>query len=248
MPTPSFSYNLSTNRDGIITRALRIIGALGQGETPSSTAVTEAAEALNDLVKEWQTEGMPLWCLKTYGPFTLTASDGTYTIGTSGMDWNNSSYGAPLKVHQMWLRNNSLDTPIDLITRDEYYLQSAKTSTGSPIMCWYDPPGAGDNSSINIGTFTFYPYPNATSATSDTIYFVGQRGFSDFDASTDVPDFPQHWFNALKWGLADQLSYEYGIPMAQKAQLAKKAQMHKEAALSFSSEEGSLFITPTVNW
>ena len=49
MATTSGLYALSTTRDGIITRALRIIGAIGQGETPTATAITEASEALNDL-------------------------------------------------------------------------------------------------------------------------------------------------------------------------------------------------------
>lgn len=78
--------------------------------------------------------------------------------------------------------------------------------------------------------------------------FAGQKPFEDFDATADVPDFPQHWFNALVWGLADQLSYEYGVSMQNRAQISKKAQFHKDMALSYGTEEGSFKIQPQPSW
>ena len=94
MPTSGL-WNLTTNRDAIIARALRIIGAIGQGETPSSTAVTEAAEALNDLVKEWQTDGMPLWAITV---FSVKYNTGVYTYQVTN---------GPLDILQAWNRNST---------------------------------------------------------------------------------------------------------------------------------------------
>ena len=59
--TTATTTNWSKQRDTLITRSLRICGAIAQGETPASAAITEGAEALNDLCKEYQTDGMPLW-------------------------------------------------------------------------------------------------------------------------------------------------------------------------------------------
>lgn len=236
----SNSWNITTNRDAIITRALRLIGAYGQGETPNSQAVTEAAEALNDLVKEWEADGMPLWCLSTYGPMTLVASQAAYTIGVGA---SGLATTAPLRLLQAWYRNNSIDTPMNIITREQYNLMSAKTTTGNPTLVWYNPPG-GIAATENAGTVTIYPTPNAYAAANDTMYFTGVKPFMDFDASTDVPDFPQYWYNALKWGLADQLSYEYGVGLAERSMITKKAMYHKDQALSAGTEEGSLFLQP----
>ena len=47
----SGSTDYSQTRDDIIKRALRLIGALAQGESPTTDQVTEAAVALNGLVK-----------------------------------------------------------------------------------------------------------------------------------------------------------------------------------------------------
>lgn len=247
MPAPSYSFNLTTDRNGIITRALRIIGAIGQGETPSSTAITEAAEALNDMVKEWAVDGMAVWALRTYGPMTLVSGTNTYTVGVGATGLADTK-GAPLKVYQAWLRDTAntpnTDTPMNLITREAYNLMGAKTTSGQPTLIWYNPPGELPAAGENSGTVTLYPTPDSNSATYHKLYFTGIRAFSDFDSSTDVPDFPQYWFNAVKWGLADQLAYEYGVGLAERAMINKKAMWHKEQALSFGSEEGSFFLTP----
>jgi hypothetical protein len=60
----SNSYNFTVNRDNLITDALLYISAIGEGETPSAAATTEAARILNMLVKHRATAGMPAWALK----------------------------------------------------------------------------------------------------------------------------------------------------------------------------------------
>jgi len=70
-----------------------------------------------------------------------------------------------------------------------------------------------------------------------------QKPFEDFDASTDNPDFPQEWFEALKYGLATRLAGEYGVSMDDRKQLLYEAQSIKAEALGYGTEEGSFFIT-----
>lgn len=55
----------SVDRNDLIEAALKHIGALGDGETPSATQYTEGALLLNMLVKAKMADGMPLWALKT---------------------------------------------------------------------------------------------------------------------------------------------------------------------------------------
>lgn len=245
--TTSGSYDFTTNRDGIITRALRIIGAIGQGETPSSTAVTEAAEALNDLCKAWESDGMQLWCLKDY-TITPIASTAAYNIGIG----QTTNLVAPLRVINAYYRktSNSVDTPMVIIERDTYEKYGAKTTDGTPTQVWYNPPGSAvyTGGYNDYGIATFYVRPDSTFAAGYTFRLTGVRPIEDFDASTDVPDFPKYWYNAIKWGLADQLAYEYGVGLSERAMISKKAAQHKLEALSYGTEEGSIFLQPRQNW
>jgi hypothetical protein len=243
MPT-STSYNHTKTRDQIIARSLRILGAIGQGEVPQATAVTEASETLNDMVKEWESDGMQLWCVKEYN-FTPVAGTATYNIGI-GATVNQL---APTKVLQAWSRvtANSLDTPIILITRHEYNMLGSKTTQGSPSQFWYNPPGEISGTE-NLGVITLYVTPGTNYASASKVYFTGVRPIADFDASGDLIDFPQYWYNAVVWGLAEQLSYEYGIGLSERAMVGKKAAEARERALSFGTEEGHLLIQPAPHW
>jgi hypothetical protein len=236
----SGSTNYTTSRDNVITRALRIIGAIGQGETPSSTQLSEGAQALNDLVKEWNADGMQLWKYVSSSAITYVSGQANYTIGTGAA----VNQVAPLKIVQAFNRNisSSNDSPIVLLTRQEYNMMGNKASTGVPNQLYYFPPGAV--ATEMSGIITVYPAPDAATATAYNLYVIGQFSIQDFDASTDTVDFPSYYYNSLVWGLADQLSYEYGVPFAQQAMITKKAEVHKQKALGFDIEEGSLFLQP----
>ncbi len=238
----------STNRDAIITRALRIIGAAGQGDTAYTASITEGAEALNDMVKAWEADGMPLWKVRQQGPFTLTATN-SFQIGTG----STFSAPAPLKILQAWLKDTSVtpntDTPLLIVTDQDYQYLNAKTSTGQPSQLVYTVPGANIITvSDAVGTIKLYPSPDTYSVSNRTLYLVSQLPFEDFVASTDVPDFPQYWYDAIKWGLAAELCSEYGLPLAERGFIVKMAQDKKMEALLYGVEEGSLFLRPTVQY
>lgn len=230
----SNSTNFSTTRDGLIYGALRLCGALGQGETPTTTQVTEASDALNMMVKAWNADGMALWAIKEYS-LTLTASTQTYSIGLG----QTINIPKPLKIIQAILHDTStgIDIPMRIVTRDEYLRLGNKTSTGQPIQIYYEPLR-------DYGILHVYPTADATSVSYKEIKFTYMRPFEDFDSSTDEPDFPQEWFEAVKYGLAVRLAGEYGISLDDRRQLMQEAILLKNEALGFGTEEGSLFFQP----
>jgi hypothetical protein len=230
MPT-SGSTNFSTSATNIINGALRIVGAIGQGETATTAQTNEALEALNMLVKAYEADGMPLWAIKQYS-VPLTASASYYEIGLS----KTVNTPKPLKVIQAFLHNNStgLDIPMRVITRQEYNTLGNKTTTGQPIQIWYEPLNT-------YGILHTFPCADSTSATNCTINITYQRPFEDFDSVADEPDFPQEWFDALKYGLADRLAPEYGIAIVDRNDIRSRAIQLKTEALSFGTEEGSFF-------
>ena len=224
MPT-SGTTDYTTTRDDIIKRALRLIGATSQGETPTATQISEAAISLNSLVKAWAADGMPLWAI-TEKTITLVAGQSEYTVTTP----------KPLKVLQAWNRNttSNVDIPMRVLTKQEYNMLGNKTSTGNPIQLYYDPRR-------DSGVFHLFPVPTSVEQTANVIHYVCQIHFEDFDASTDNPDFPQEWYDAITYGLATRLAPEYGIPTADRKVLWQEMSIIKQEALNFGLEEGSMY-------
>lgn len=64
----------------IISRALKDIGALEAGETPTSDAATDAFDMLNDLIDQWSNEDMMVFNV-TEIIFPVIAGQTQYTIG-----------------------------------------------------------------------------------------------------------------------------------------------------------------------
>jgi len=226
----SGTSNYSTTRDSLIKAALRACGAIAQGETPTADQYTEASEALNFIAKAFMADGMPLWAMKQYSvPLTSTS---TYNIG----DGQTINTPKPMRIVQAYLHNTStdIDIPMRVITRDEYNRLGNKTTTGQPIQIFYEPLRT-------YGVLHTFPVPDSYSQTYTEIVIVYQRPFEDFDSSTDEPDFPQEWFEPLKWALADTLAPEYGLTLVDRQDIARRAQTTHQQALSFGTEEGSFY-------
>lgn len=232
----SNSSNFSITRDQIITGALRLCGAVALGETPTAAQVSEANETLNMLIKAWSADGMALWAVKEY-TLDLTLDAQTYEIGLT----KTIAIDKPLKITQAYLHdiNTNVDIPMRIITRDEYNRLGNKTTNGQPIQIYYEPLR-------DYGVLHIFPPANSASVSAKKIRFTYMRPFEDFDSSTDEPDFPQEWFDALKYGLASRLAGEYGISMDDRKQLMQEAMVIKAEALSFGTEEGSFYFTADI--
>lgn len=228
----SNSTDFNVTRDQLIAGALRIVGAIAQGETATADMVSNASEALNMLAKSWQADGMPLWVMREY---SLTLVDGTNTYTVSPK---------LLKVVQAFNHNSStnVDIPMRIITREEYNRLGNKTSEGNPIQVFCNP-------NLTSTEVKVFPTPGSTEATYNTIKLIYQKQFDDFDSASDNPEFPNEFFDALKFGLANRLSYEYGMDVNDRKQLAEQAMLLKLDALSFGTEEGSFFVGADMrNW
>lgn len=70
----SGSTDFNLDRDEILNGALRLIGKSSRGKTASSADLSDAAQALELLVKSWQAEGIRLWKQKQA---TLFVTKGT---------------------------------------------------------------------------------------------------------------------------------------------------------------------------
>lgn len=238
------AQNFYPTASQVIDAALGALAAIDpEGTaTPTTTERTNALTTFNFLVTSWQAYGMQVWCQKT-GSYTLSAAN-SYTIGASGAT---ITAARPLTITQAWLRDTStypVDIPLEIIDRDTYNRLSVKTSIGVPVQLFYDPEYDRDasNSGANAkGKIYVWPTPDSTIVTNYDLYFVYTRPLQDFNATSDTLDFPQYWFNAVKWNLAYQMSFDYGIPIEDKNKLEKLAKESLDLALSFDTDQESVY-------
>jgi hypothetical protein len=220
----SSTNTFTVTRNDIIDSALRTLGVIGIGETPTTEDYTNCSQALNIMIKSWSKKGYPLWVVSTQ---TINLVDGTasYNLGTR-----------PVRIFGAYIRNtDNHDTQLRLISNQEYDDLGNKTTEGTPNQIYYD-------NQLAAGTVYVYPVPDATSA-DYTIYVEAQRMFYDMSASTDNFDFPQEWFQAIKWGLAAEIAVEYGVDIQLVSYYEAKSQAYIEDSFNFSVEEPSVYFT-----
>lgn len=145
-------------------------------------------------------------------------------------------YGVrPVRFRDAWIRIDSTgqDTPLIQVARQDYNQFSPKTQVGLPNQYWYDPK-------LGTGILTVY---NAPSDYTRTFLGIVQTPIQDMVTSTDNFDLPQEWFQAIKWGLADELSLEYGCPPDVRGEVAAKAAKFLEDCFDFSVDEASVYFS-----
>lgn len=235
--TTSGQTIIEMNRDSLCTAALRKIGAVFQGGTPSSTEITNASEALNNLVAEFQTLGMALWARNDY-TVSMVASQSSYTIGV-GQPVNTPF---PLKILQAWTVPNTGGGIQELWPNSIESFNRLPTSPtmGLPSQYNYQP-------FINYGMLRVWPAPDSSAVANRSLHISYLVPFEGFTGASNTPYFPREWNNALIYGLAELMAPEYGLPLADRAYFSKEAKNHLDIALDFGLENASLTFSPYEN-
>lgn len=82
------NYNFTVNKSQIITKALQIIGALPEGQTPTELQKTDAGLMLSMLNASYRAEGLVSWLQETYVLFT-DRNKGRYHLDSDyGNQWS----------------------------------------------------------------------------------------------------------------------------------------------------------------
>lgn len=236
----SNSYNSTISRDEIITSAFRKIGALGDYETIDSQRLNAGIAAINPMIQTFVTKGMPVWALaEMIVPLSTFATIGSKTIGPA--QTIDVAY-KPMKLIQAIRRDSIVsatpsDTEINIYTQSDFLRLSSKASTGAPVHVHYQPLAYH-------GQLRVWPLPDTYWQTNGSLIFTFQRPFQDFDSAADEPDFPKEWAEALIYGLASRLAPEYGVALNERQAIKAEAKEFLDEALSFGTEEGSMYIHP----
>lgn len=223
----SGSTDFSNNARELVTDAHYLIGVNQIGETLNNEELTLGLRVLNRMVKQWQTKGIHLWRYAE-GSFSTVADTQSYTMGTGG-DFTTR----PLKIPDARHVEDSIETPMFALTRQEYFDLPNKAASGKPTNYYYDPQGGA------TATGTLYIWPVDSAA--NTLKFTYMRQFEDFDAATDGPDFPQEWEDCLVYNLGVKLGDYYGVPVTDT--IRSEALLMLDECKGFSREDpGSIYI------
>jgi hypothetical protein len=200
-----------------ITRALRLLGILAEGETPSAAMSQDALMALNQMIDSWNTERLSVFCTQDQ-VFTWPAGEISRTLGPTGDFVGNrpilmddaTYYKAP----------NGVSYGIKFINQQQYDGIAVKTVTSTyPQVCW-----------VNMGfpdvTLTVYPKP-----TQELEWHMVSVQELDQPATlvTEL-HFPPGYMRAFAYNLAMEIAPEYGIepsPQVQRIAMTSKRNLKR---------------------
>lgn len=225
-------------RDQLISSALRKCGALGETETATSAQITAGATALNALIKAFSTDGMQLWKLETVveplSSFTVT------TPVTVGVGQTIVTSKPPLKLHNAYRQiiADETKTELSVHTRQEWLDITNPATEGAPLAVYFQPIKT-------TGLLAIWPLPDATWQADGQLLLDFHVAVTETTTGTDILDFPDHWEQTIIYSLAQRLAPEYGVPIAERQLLTQDSERFRNEALSFSNEEGSVFLQPT---
>ncbi len=207
MAATDFDFNYT--RSQIIERAYRIIGHLAPGDSLSGDDSTVGILVLNEVLKEWQNEGVFLW-QAVEGTQSISSGDATYVL-------NNDI----LSIDACRYVNGSSEEPLEIIPYRKYLEIPDKDSTGAPLCIAL-------NYSTPQRTLYVYPTPNATYS----LKYLGTQRLQDLDTSSGNPAIPQHLLSALVYKLASALADEKGIDLKERQWIEEKGSMKLRKAMN----------------
>ena len=186
------SSTFTVSRDQIITTSLIKLGVLEVGDTPDASVIAHMSLNLNLLIKQMAVDGLKIW-KNTELVIPVTANQTTYILGgpTSTPMYDSFDTGfttpitdKPLKLIQAWYRNNEstppIDTPLQILSKQEYNTLGSKFSTGVANSVFYDVKQ-------NNGILYAYLTPNSFVATNYNIHMVMQMPMNDLNKGQDIP-------------------------------------------------------------
>ena len=181
----------------LIEGALRLIGALADGETPSGAMGADALATFNSMIDSWSTERLSVFALDDQA-FTWPANTTTRTMGPTGQ----LSGTRPVRVEDgTYFVQGTLSYPLQLINKEQYDGISLKSSTSTFPQVMYV------NMTMPDIELTMWPVP--TSAIE--LHVVSVEVLTQPAALATTLAYPPGYERALRYNLACELAPEYGV-------------------------------------
>ena len=199
----------------------------------TSRHILSARRSMRFMLADWATKDYHNFRIQRQS-FTVVQSQSAYVAGT---DFDLGANGvAIVDVINAVLRRNGVDTPVEMMSRDELLNIPEKDIEGRSDRVFIDKQNAGL-------TFTFWPVPeNGT----DEIHFDAVLKFQDSDTAADNADIPWYMYDAFAYGLSFRLAEKFAPPELE-ASLYQKAENAFITGSNAARERGDVRIVPGSN-
>lgn len=200
---------MATTAGDQINRALRLLGVLAEGETPSAATSQDGLTALNQMIDSWNTERLSVFSTQDQ-IFTWPAGEITRTLGPSG----NFSGNRPILLDDATYYRDpgtNVSFGIKFINQQQYDGIAVKTVTSTyPQVIFV-------NMTFPDVTMTVYPKP-----TRDLEWhFISVQELSNPAVLTTNLTFPPGYLRAFVYNLAMEIAPEFGVePSPQVTRIA----------------------------
>lgn len=224
----SGSTDFSLDVGEMLQATLELVGATPLGDPAGANDLAKAREQANLMLKTWSASDDPKLWLLTEGTQALSTDTASYTLS------------AARKVLSVRRRTSSIDTPLRDWSRQEYFDQPNKTSSGFPTNYYFDPQRA-------TKTLYVWPVPDATIAASTTLQYTYLRVIEDLDSFSDDFDVPQEWLEPIQYSLAARLIIPFRMHLTDPAGAAliqQRAEALYAQLSSYDEEPASVFFQP----
>lgn len=179
-----------------INRALRMLGVLAEGETPSASASADALLALNQMIDSWSTQNLSVYATSDQ-TFTWPASQATRSLGPSG---NFVGFRPVILDDTTYFVIDDISYPIRIVSEAEYNaIPTKETSTGYPLVMMLNPK-------IPDLEMTLWPVPNVALE----MHFISGVVLAQPALLTTTLAFPPGYMRAFAYNLALELAPEFG--------------------------------------
>jgi len=185
----SGSTDFAMDSRQVITSAFINAKIYSPGETITAEDMASGLEALNLMLKTWSAKEH-LW-IKSEGTVTLVAGQAAYSVPDAR------------RVLSVRRRTALIDTPLNVLGREEYYDLPNKSGLGMPVSWFFDPQRS-------TRTLYLWLVPSAAIAANTELRYTYLRVIDDSDALENDPDVPQEWLETLVYNLSDRLANSYG--------------------------------------
>lgn len=184
----------------IVDRAARLVSGISSGESCTADESADGLIALNAMLESWQIDKLDVWAFVDTA-YSLVAGTQSYTVGPAG---NFALTPRPAKIEECFVRYSNTDSPVELVTAEQWFAIRDKTSTSTyPDRAYYEP-------SLATGTLLVYPKPNAVSS----LHIITWQVVSTLASLSTSIALPPGYERAMAYNLAvEWAGPEFGIPV-----------------------------------
>lgn len=218
MPIVLSSAPGATTASDLIDGALRLLGVLAEGETPSAETASDALLAMNQMIDSWNTERLAVYSTQDQ-TFTWPASTLSRTLGPTG-DFIGTR--PVLLDDSTYFRDASTNVSygIKQINQQQYNGIAVKTVTSTyPQVMWVNMT----HPNIEIA---IYPVPTRALE----FHFVSVEPLTIPASISTELSFPPGYLRAFRYNLACEIAPEFGVepsPQVQRIAMYSKRNLKR---------------------